>query len=1226
MNIKLSQSASSKSLVLNRLIMIMAFLAVFNASNAQEKKWPTLLWEISGNGLEKPSYLYGTMHVSSKLAFHLGDPFFEALEKADVVALELHHENWLSDELSQENMIESGGSFRNYDFDTYYGGNDELYPNYFEYGIEKKNLLLSGFRYFPRFANHIVSRNGRESVEFEEDSWLDYFIYKCGRKLKKEIFGLETFHESMYAFEMAMKYNAEHRDELENNDLDWDGRNSIFDELESAYRSGNLDKLDSLSSITSKGGWKKYILDYRNEVFVGRMDSILKTKTMFVGMGAAHLPGETGVIEMLRNLGYTLKPIKPGRRNPKLIEALEEKEYPSTFSKYKSSTGKFEIDVPAKVFFIPTSPEITVETCPDLPNACTLYMIRVKSYAGLRKESPADLISSLDSLLYENIPGTIESQKNIVVNGYPAIDVLNKNRLGHYQRYRIIAMDQELLVIRLDGHQKMAASRYGDRIFNSFKLYSTLTAGWNQFETPDKTLLMNLPGEPHYFPMEYLQHMDDRLGISAYDKETGAFLHVLKVNLTAPERLEPDIYEISEVEFSFRKSRELKIVSIDTIMYNSFPTMEGNYTTKDGSSVIARFILVGNSCYVLAAHNGEPSTAQTWFNSVQFSNPQYKESFRMQTDSSLLASFELPYKLPKDRANEYYYEDDEENPFESRYEESLYFPLEGGEYVSVEYKALGKYSFISDSSKFVEQWANYWSQGNDRIIYSQTSEILDSSVVLEMIMGDTGVQRRFLVRTIFLPASSYTIGASYDSILGPSEFITRFTKSFSPHDTLSRKSRFENRTNYFLEDIASKDSLTFRQAFDMLDNTFLDFDTSLTVLAHMEEISTWAEPSERREIQKFLMDFLPRFKDQNSVDYLTSKYRQWADSTENQAYVLKLLSLIHSKEGVSKVEELLLDSAPLGIDSYDVSYIFMNLRDSIELSNKLIPGLYNLLEIEEYESQVYRHLSVLLDSGLVSKKDYLQLFPTIFRKAKIDYRRANSSRNKDEEKNKYNYERETYSPRSYRNTNILSIYWNLLMPFRDQKEVKEYFKTVEKTRHKDLLQDLMVTYLNNEIDVPDQMVDSICTDMKSRIALYRELVGLEKDSLFPMKYREQDEILSYVLSKNLSGYGNNKVDSLVFLHCEPVEFRNDRGQVYFYKVRKNTGDKWQLCCVGLIPTDEMSLVLNPDFTSVSRDNFDEEKMTEDELRDAYETQLRIAKRQMINDSGRINAYYQYNVD
>src|SRR6187402_2508110 len=61
------------------------------------KKYPSLLWEISGNGLKKPSYLFGTMHVSDKLAFHLADSFYLGIRNADIVALETNPESWQED-------------------------------------------------------------------------------------------------------------------------------------------------------------------------------------------------------------------------------------------------------------------------------------------------------------------------------------------------------------------------------------------------------------------------------------------------------------------------------------------------------------------------------------------------------------------------------------------------------------------------------------------------------------------------------------------------------------------------------------------------------------------------------------------------------------------------------------------------------------------------------------------------------------------------------------------------------------------------------------------------------------------------------------------------------------------------------------------------------------------------------------------------------------------------
>ena len=72
------------------LVLFCAFFTFF-FSAAQlklDKKYPSLLWEITGNGMKKPSHLIGTMHVSSKLAFNLPDSFYIAIRNAQVVALE----------------------------------------------------------------------------------------------------------------------------------------------------------------------------------------------------------------------------------------------------------------------------------------------------------------------------------------------------------------------------------------------------------------------------------------------------------------------------------------------------------------------------------------------------------------------------------------------------------------------------------------------------------------------------------------------------------------------------------------------------------------------------------------------------------------------------------------------------------------------------------------------------------------------------------------------------------------------------------------------------------------------------------------------------------------------------------------------------------------------------------------------------------------------------------
>lgn len=106
----------------------------------------SLLWKISGNGLEKDSYLYGTMHVSQKIAFHLDDVFYQSLLKSDFVALESDPSLWL------DNMFESNELFKNFRSLNSRGNN--FYTNSFKPFLPKPEELM--FFILTRFLYTVI--------------------------------------------------------------------------------------------------------------------------------------------------------------------------------------------------------------------------------------------------------------------------------------------------------------------------------------------------------------------------------------------------------------------------------------------------------------------------------------------------------------------------------------------------------------------------------------------------------------------------------------------------------------------------------------------------------------------------------------------------------------------------------------------------------------------------------------------------------------------------------------------------------------------------------------------------------------------------------------------------------------------------------------------------------------------------------------------------------------
>src|SRR5689334_24872149 len=110
------------------LILITAFFPfsfVFSQIKIKNKKYPSLLWEITGNRLKKPSYLFGTMHISSKIVFNLADSFYLGIRNANVVALETNPESW------QEDMSKYDLVGPQYNFEAHAGNYDRLPNDYF---------------------------------------------------------------------------------------------------------------------------------------------------------------------------------------------------------------------------------------------------------------------------------------------------------------------------------------------------------------------------------------------------------------------------------------------------------------------------------------------------------------------------------------------------------------------------------------------------------------------------------------------------------------------------------------------------------------------------------------------------------------------------------------------------------------------------------------------------------------------------------------------------------------------------------------------------------------------------------------------------------------------------------------------------------------------------------------------------------------------------------------
>src|SRR5688572_22932308 len=185
--------------------LLCAFLSFFSitSSFSQSKikpdKYPSLLWEIKGKSLIKPSYLFGTMHVSSKMAFNLSDSFYLGIKNAQVVALETNPGTWQEDfsryDMEGESMRVTGRY--GYQMKEYASPQDYLSINTLKLTSYEK-VMEAALYSSPSMINNFLYRNNAESSsDFEEDTYLDLHIFQAGKKMGKKICGVEDFDGSM---------------------------------------------------------------------------------------------------------------------------------------------------------------------------------------------------------------------------------------------------------------------------------------------------------------------------------------------------------------------------------------------------------------------------------------------------------------------------------------------------------------------------------------------------------------------------------------------------------------------------------------------------------------------------------------------------------------------------------------------------------------------------------------------------------------------------------------------------------------------------------------------------------------------------------------------------------------------------------------------------------------------------------------------------------------------
>lgn len=267
----------------------------------------SILWEVSGNGLSSPSYLMGTLKFIGEKEFFIPQEAHLNLKKCKIFAIEDQVDHHAQHELNKAVHFPAGKSLKTELKPELYTSVQKLFEK--EFGISESKFEHHYARLMPLALSMTMTRLSLgEKVKF-----YDIELLLEAKKNKLETYSLEPIEREA---EALLRYPLEDQVKaLQHSVANFETQKKEFQLLVNDYPDGDLDKIFqyTLHPVESNPVFIEEFYTKRNSEWLPKIDRMMHEKPAFIAIGISHLEGDQGVLNLLKEKGYALKPIKVTR-------------------------------------------------------------------------------------------------------------------------------------------------------------------------------------------------------------------------------------------------------------------------------------------------------------------------------------------------------------------------------------------------------------------------------------------------------------------------------------------------------------------------------------------------------------------------------------------------------------------------------------------------------------------------------------------------------------------------------------------------------------------------------------------------------------------------------------------------------------------------------------------------------------------------------------------------
>lgn len=283
---------------LTYLLSLYLLTALSFSAQAQEDN--SLLWKISGKGLDKPSYLFGTIHLMCPQDIKITDAMQAAIANAEQMVLELDmDEPGIMQNMMASAMMQDGTTLKSL-------LNEEDYQLLEKFMMDSLGMLLQAMATMkPMLLSTVVML---PILKCQPGSY-EMSLVNAAKEKEMEVHGLETVADQIAIFDTIPL--EDQSDYLVKSIREYEETAEETRNMIRFYQEENVSELYQMihESMAEMEGGEDALLTNRNRKWIPAMEAMAVEKATFFAVGAGHLGGPEGVIALLKKAGYKVEAV-----------------------------------------------------------------------------------------------------------------------------------------------------------------------------------------------------------------------------------------------------------------------------------------------------------------------------------------------------------------------------------------------------------------------------------------------------------------------------------------------------------------------------------------------------------------------------------------------------------------------------------------------------------------------------------------------------------------------------------------------------------------------------------------------------------------------------------------------------------------------------------------------------------------------------------------------------